>query len=76
MANPSRFVSLAEPLSTGAAFAAGALSVARGETVTRGVLSPEAAFDPLVFFDAVSKLEYGRPYRRESLLIKVSDIED
>ncbi len=67
-------VSLAEPLATETAFAAGALGVARSEITGLGVLPPEACFEPLAFFDAVSQLGYGRPYNRESILIQVSDV--
>ncbi len=61
---------LAEPLSTAAALAAGALALGSGVLRKPGVWPVEACFDPMQFFDTVSQVQYGRAYNRDALLME------
>ena len=62
---------LKEPLSTVAAFAAAALALGKGDISKPGVWPVESCVEPLPFFDAVSQVQYGRPYTPESLLMEL-----
>jgi NAD(P)-dependent dehydrogenase (short-subunit alcohol dehydrogenase family) len=63
-------VGLSEPLTTVAAFAAGALALGSGAINKPGVWPVEACFEPMQFFDAVSQVQYSRAYNIEALLME------